>query len=435
MNRSAAFSTGWLVCAMAVLWLGLAMGIARAEETLPTFALADMPGDDLSKDGWSDPQTEGDRKFRAAKKDGQRSLNVKAWWNEKDLRPPEGTTYVLEVVFKDVAAAPAIFYSHGALERNYGKSELHRFGGAADGQWKTACVPVSRDYLCRILETRDKTAFAVTPPEDLPIATVKVRLATAGDAERYFTETRAWIAKGQEDMAKAHPLAVEPPKFSRQRGPAVVDGGRQLGPIERQLGPVVAFPWPTLVPLLQNAQPKTEQIGAPVKVRMCLNDMEGGSFGVYANDADLKNVDYTVSELAGPGGALKASVVRRTAEYCFVAPRDKARQSFPQRLWPAYPVDIPKGQCHWFLFNVQTQRGQTQPGIYNGEIAISSGQGQAKLPLEVEVLPVDLLTMEEAGLVMGGCMNGFVPVSDIEFQVAYNQNVANIWFAGASTLR
>jgi len=193
---------------------------------------------------------------------------------------------------------------------------------------------------------------------------------------------------------------------------------------------MVAFAWPGLTILKQNDQPKTEQIGAPIKIRMCLNQIEGGSFGVYANGADLAGVDYTVSELKGDAGVLKADVIRRTAEYCLAQAgylKTTNLKWFPQRLWPAYPVDIAKGRSQWFLLNLRTRRGETKPGLYKGEVTIVAGAAHATLPIEVDVLPVDLLTMDEAGLSMGGCVGGLVPFHDVSFQVDYNQNGGNTW--------
>ncbi|MBM4038626.1 MAG: hypothetical protein FJ290_08940 [Planctomycetes bacterium] len=59
--------------------------------------------------------------------------------------------------------------------------------------------------------------------------------------------------------------------------------------------------------------------GKPVKVRMCLNELEPGSFGVYANGAALTGVDYEVTPLTDAAGkTLKATIERRTAEYALL---------------------------------------------------------------------------------------------------------------------
>ena len=391
------------------------------------FNLADIPADGLSG-GWGEPQRQaakperdpklpapkelGELRYRVAQKGGRRMFQVKAWWSAERLRPPEGAVYVLEVQYKDTVTSPAVFYVHSGLGRYWGPSPIHRFGGAGDGKWRTANVPVSWDYLIRLPDDRDKTAFGVQADADLPIGTVRVRPAAAADEARYNAETRAWIATVQSEKAAKTPLKVEPRKFLRGR----------------EVSAMAAFSWPALVPLLPDLQPKPDQIGRPVKVRMCLNELEGGSFGVYANGVDVTGVDYKVSELAGPGGTLKAEIIRRTAEYCLVQKR-RGLMWFPQRLWPAHKVDIAKGRCHWFLFNVRTKRGVTKPGRYRGTITITSERASTMLPLEVEVLPVDLLTMDEAGLLMGGCVTGLVPAHDIAFQADYNQNATNLWWS------
>jgi hypothetical protein len=49
--------------------------------------------------------------------------------------------------------------------------------------------------------------------------------------------------------------------------------------------------------------------------------------------------------------------------------------------------------------------------------------------LEIEVLPIQLLTLDEAGLSMGGCVTGFVPFHNIDYAVRNNVNATNLWFA------
>ena len=397
-----------------VAWAAFITAIActsvlRAD--LPRVSLADIDKTDLGK-GWSDVKADGDVKCREAARGGMATFSVKAWWDGEALRPPENTRYVLEIRYKDTAATPVICSTFGGLDRYHGPTEVHRFGGAGDGRWKTAAVAVGWD---QILRQGDKVTFGLTPSAALPVAEVKFRPAATEDVERHNAETRAWVARVQAEKRKAAPLEIKPRQFLAGKAPAP-------GPI--------AFAWPSLVPLLQNAQPRDDQIGAPIKIRMCLNELEGGSFGVYANDQALTGVNYAVSDLAGPSGRLRADVVPRTAEYALV-PRGKSGYTwFPQRLWPACRVDIPRGQSHWFLFNLRTHRGQARPGLYRGTVAIAADQGRAALPVEVEVLPVDLLTMDEARLFMGGCVTGLVPVHDIEFAVDYNQNGINLWYSG-----
>jgi hypothetical protein len=395
----------------------ISAGTAQAQTTLkssdglPSFQVANVADADLGK-GWGDVQTDGATKYRAATKGGLRSFKVKAWWDFKSLRPPEDTIYLFTIEYKDTAKTPVTFAVYGGLGR--GLAHVHRFGGTGDGKWKTANVPVSWDYLCRIIGDLEHTSIGFEAEEDLPVSAIVMRPATKADEEKYNAETRAWVATVQTKLAQSIPVKTEEPKFKVPESK------------------IVAFPWSTMFILKQSDQPKTEQIGEPIKIRMCLNEIEGGSFGVYANGADLKGVDYKISELKGSAGILNGTIVRRTAEYCLVQSGAKGHEWQPQRLWPAYAVDIAKGRSHWFLFNIKTKRGETKPGLYKGEVTITAEGAKATLPVEVDVLPVDLLTMEEAGLSMGGCMTGLVPVHDIAFQTDYNQSGNNLWFSGVS---
>ena len=401
-------ASGLVVAALVLL---ASAGAPAAE--LPTFQLAELGSAELIGQ-WSDGKTDGDVKYRQATKGKLQLARVNAWWPEGSLRPPEKTVYVLEVRYRDEARSPIEFHVNSGLGRYFAPTEMHRFGGAGDGQWKTAAVPVAWDQLIRLREDADKTAVGVLSDADLPVASVQVRLAVPADQERYNAQTRAWVAGVQAEKRRQYPLRVQPRGFLK----------------DKELSPVVPFAVPSTTIVMQDTQPKDAQVGAAIRIRMCLNELEGGCFGVYANGVELTGVDYAVSELAGPKGTLRADVIRRTAEYMVASAGAKETRLFPQRLWPAHQVDIPKGQSHFFLFNLRTRRGQAQAGKYTGTVTVTARQGQATLPLEVEVLPIDLPTMEEAGLFMGGCVRGLLPVRDFEFATEYNQNGINLWFAG-----
>jgi len=391
-------------------------GTLLAVVTLAT-AQAALPSVDLSAanpgEGFSPVKSDGGVRCRHVRAGRMRLLPIKVWWLDNSLRPPENTVYAFEVRYKDVVSSPVIAYSYGGLGRYHEPQEVHRFGGKGDGRWKTAVVCAGWDQLMRRTGDKATTAIGFRAAADLPVASVKVRLAAHADQARHNAETRAWVAAVQAAKRRAVPLNVEPLRGRRAR----------------TRGPVVAFAWSTLVPLLPNAQPKAEVLDEPIKIRMCLNELEGGAFGVFANGKALTNVEYRVSELTGPGGRLVADVIPRTAEYALVR-RGRQLKWWPQRLWPAFKTDIAANHSHWFLFNLRTRRGKTAPGTYKGKVTVTCDQGRSSLPVQVEVLPVDLLTMNEAGLFMGGCVTGLVPAHDIEFAVDYNQNGINLWFSG-----
>ena len=400
MTKKQTFLIGGLIVLMA--------GIATAAE-LPAIEMAKVAKGDLPA-GFSEVRTVDGVSCRVLTGDRRQMVKLPAWWDKGSLRPAEGSQVVFDIRYKDTVKAPVVFYSHSGLGRYQSPTEMHRFGGAGDGKWKTAECAVGWDQIMRLLDDRGKTAIGFSAAGDVAIASIKVRPAKPADAERHNAETRAWIKAVQADKAvKARP-AVKPRSFL----------------VGKKLAAVVAFPWPALMPLMDTDQPSDKQVAAPVKIRMCLNELEGGSFGVYANGADLTNVTYVVGDLAGPGGKLAADVIPRTAEYCVVG----GQKWFPQRLWPAHAVDIDNGRSHWFVFNLKTRRGRTRPGVYKGTVTIKADQGRSTLPVEVEVLDIDLLTMSEAGLFMGGCVTGLVPAHDFEFSLDYNQNGINLWYAG-----
>ncbi|MGD0093168.1 MAG: hypothetical protein ABSE73_24915 [Planctomycetota bacterium] len=418
-------------CAESLAQLSLVLAVAGAALSAGRAAAADLPGvltvydlgtlpeAQFDKGAWSPPAEENGTQYRKALAGKSSGVRIKAWWKDGDLRPAEGEAFVFEVKYKDVLPKPAQFLVRSGVGYRFGFSRLHQFGGANDGQWKTACIPAPWDMLARLVSAIDPaqhapemTAFSIAAGADLPVASVTVRKAVPADEARFYAETRALIAAEQ-----AEARAKNPP-------PAV---GQAFQP-DRQAGkpdPLAAFPWEPGRRLFQNCPIPAADIGKPVKVRMCLNQLESGSFGVYANGAALTGVEYEVAPLTDAAGrVLKATVERRTAEYALLD-----NQWTPIRLWPAYPADIPAGRAHWFYFNVETRRGEAAPGLYKGSIVIRAKEAQTELPLEVEVLPVDLLTMDEAGITMFGCYDNTPPLHDIEFQRRYNYGGALLWYS------
>lgn len=373
---------------------------------------------------WSPALTNDGVACRMVSKGEAGRVLVDVWWDPSRLRPPEGSRYVLEVKYQDTAQTPVIFQTHGGNGGYYAPAEVHRFGGEGDGKWKIANLPFGWDQIIRLLnvdpaqEQYGKTAFYFKPSDaDLPVAALAVREATAADEAAYNAETRAWVARVQAGLRQKNPPRLEPRKFKVK--------------VESQ--PAVVFAWPAMLTLMPEAQPRDEQVGGTVNIRACIGELEPGSLGVYANGQDLTGLDYAVSELKdAKGNVFAGSIARRTAEYGMVRLNNRPRL-IPQRFWPAYKTTVPRGQSQWLWFNVQTVRGQTQPGLYRGTVAVACDQGKAELPVELEVLPIDLPTMEECGFVAGGCIGGPVPLHDLEFEKRYNQNAVSLFYTGSPT--
>jgi hypothetical protein len=390
-----------------------ALGAAAADLPAPVavFDLGKLPDAQFDKN-WSAPVTESGVTFRRTQAGKTAGVRVKAWWKDGQLRPDEGEWYILEVKYQDVLAKPAQAIGFGGVGWRFGNSPLHRFGGQNDRQWKTASIPVPWDMIVRLVSTinpaahqPEMTSFGFSASADLPVASLAVRKAVPADEARFYDDCRAQIAAEQTDArAKNPPPTVKAP-------PAVQ-------------GPLAAFPWDPGTRLFQNCAGVAGDLGKPVKIRMCLNEFEAGSFGVYANGAPLTGVDYEVTPLANANGAtLRATIDRRTAEYTILD-----GQWTPVRLWQAHAVDILPGRAHWFYFTVETRRGETKAGTYKGKILIQAKEGKTELPLEIEVLPVDLLTIDEAGIVMCGCYSKTPPLHDLEFERRYNYSGMLLWY-------
>ncbi len=368
---------------------------------------------ELNAGAWGGPELDGQPAYRLALKGKDAWVRIPAWWGE-GARPPQGARYVVEVTFKDVVEAPIVAESFGALGSYYGRSELHRFGGANDGQWKVAQVPVSWNLLVAPKGTRS-AELAFRAPADLPISQLVIREAKLPeDQARYEAESRAWVAKAQ--AAKA----TEAGQMNADETAVAPEGY-----VGRALVPYVRAYYDRIYP---NSAPRKAEVRATIHVRLARNEFEPGTFAVYAQE-DLKGVDFAVSELTGPTGTLACEIRRHTIEYA-LEPKGKGLAWAPQRLWHAFPASIKKGQSAWFWITVRTLGEASQPGKYRGKVMIAAGQQTAELPIQVEVLPITLLTMDEAGLRMGGCVTGLATAGEMATMREHNHNMVNLWFAG-----
>ena len=388
-----------------------ALGPSSQGADLPQWDLPRMQG--LNPAVWGPPETEGKESYRLAKAGKTGAWKVPVWWGDS-VRPPSGTVYVLAIRYKDVLTRPAVFSAHAGLATYWRLSEIHRFGGLADGQWKTAHVPVSWDLLCKI-KGENNTEFSIrTDKEDLPVGPVSVRLAAPGDAERYCRETREWVAR--LDAARFPEVRATAPEK-----PVIPEGMAAKA--------VVPFARRYTVFIHQHSAPAADEAGAPIRIRLTRDEFESASFGVYANGRDLKEVTCRLSELTGPAGKLECVAELKTVEYALVSSKARDRDErvarrVPLRLWPAFAVDIPAGRSHGFWLTFRTQEGKSKPGSYRGKVTIQSGQESVELPVEVEVLPLRLLSVDEAGISMGACISALPSEQEMQTFQDYNLRTA-----------
>jgi len=387
--------------------------------TLPvTYALDRIK--EFNPKGWGPAAREGERTYRPALMGQQAWLRLSQWWGNS-VRPPRGAHYIIEVTYKDVVDQPVIAEIFGAFEVNYARSEIHRFGGANDGQWKIAHVPAGWDTLISPRGTKS-AEMGFRTPADLPVAQIRVREARLPeDQARYEAESRAWIAKVQERKAAAARYAIE------TETPVIPEVYRHRA--------MVPYVRPYYEHIQPHSAPREGEAGAPIRIRLARNEYEPGTFAVYAQE-ELKNVNYSITDLRNERGEkLSCEIGSYTVEYALQQQRLPKEKSVslvwvPQRLWPAFATGIQKGESGWFYITVHTLGDESKPGVYPGKVIINAEQHAASVPLEVEVLPITLLTMDEAGLRMSGCAKGLPPAGDMQTMLEHNHNMINIWFHG-----
>ncbi|MHC4718132.1 MAG: hypothetical protein ACYS5V_14260, partial [Planctomycetota bacterium] len=392
-----------------------------ASADMPNWTLAETEG--LSEGQWGRPASEGGRSYRVARGGVRARLEAPVWWGG-GRRPAEGKVYNVRVTYKDTATKPVVFLSHAGVGSYAGPSEVHRFGGLADGAWKTADVPVSWDLVIRKNAPGDLTEFFIQADKDLPVASVVVTEIPEGKArlaarDRYNRQTRAWVARIQADMRKA------------------ADPGRKQQPVltEAANAPLVPFTRTYMAGLNPNAAPQKGEVGRPLKFRMTRREYETVAVGVYANGKDLRNVRLSVGQTRlSPKLACEIDV--RTAEYSAVLSGSRGRRKsyrlFPQRMWPSYPVDIPAGRSHLFWVTVKTLGAATRGGKFRARAVFQADNADAVVvPIEIDVLPVTLPTMQQAGLDLGSCSSGLIPLQDLKTLAEFNHTGMDIWFGGS----
>jgi hypothetical protein len=408
-----------------LLWLFLVAALLPAKpfrgepaQTLPlNFRLDQVK--ELNADSWGPPGSEGGRTFRAVLAGKPAWLRIPGWWGDS-IRPPKGAYYILEVTYKDVVDKPVIAEVFGAIEPNLARTEAHRFGGAKDGGWKVANVPCGWDTLIWPKGT-SAAEIGFRASSDLPVASIRVRSAKLPeDKARYELETREWVARAQADKAKN-----------------AVDAGNPdvpVIPLENRQWSFVPYVRSYFERVYPNSAPREGETSVPIRVRMAQNEYEPGAFAVYAQE-DVERLSYSISELrTSDGYRLVCEITRYSVEFALEQKRSPGRDTVglalaPQRLWPAFETDVRKGQSAWFYFTIHTLGSASKPGTYSGKVTVADGKATRQIALQVEVLPLTLLTMEEAGLRMGGCAKGLPPASDLLVMQEHNHNMVNIWFS------
>lgn len=402
---------------------------APSTDNTPLFKISAKDLDGLDESQWSDVK-EVDGKETRSILQNDAVFTIPAWWGNS-ARPKQGEIFVLEIDYKDVISDLFIVSSFGNCQNSIkytgtqpnlvgkanGLSELHRIAGENTAEWRTASVPVSWDYLYagegnpRGVGKQEFSIMMMDSGKELPVSEIRIRKAHTGDEEKYNAETRAWIKRNQQkySVQNSHTVATLPDAWKTKK--------------------CVPFFRSYLTPILPGDSPVEQEIASIMKVRMAQNEIECKQLGVYANGRDLQGVSIDVTELRNDKGeVLDSKTELFTVEYALIKAGKEGYKMDAQRIWPLFeaPVKAGNSQAFWLTFETQG----TNPGLYKGEISISvEGEEEMKVPLEVEVMPIRLLTMDEAGLSMGGCVTGFIPFHNIDYAMKQNVNATNLWFA------
>ena len=346
-------------------------------------------------------------------------LEAPAWFSGN--RPPRGEMAVLELEYLDNSSRMITAEVYSGLSTDRPFDEVHRFGGHGDGTWRSARVPAPADMLYLHLPSKTVRFRLSSPGGTLKIRNPRLVAPRQDEQALYDSASREWVARAQEraQIDSSYWAMAEDPVL-----PAAWST-RVLVPFARN--------WMSLV--LPVHRPRSGEAGSALKARMFLNEIEPVQLGVYANGADLSGVTVSVDPIRDSSGRVVAEAEVRVAEYSKVkgfTVRSYFVEPFPQRLWPAYAFDIPAGRSHLVLIELRTDEKTARAGKYKTAVRLSAkkagGTEEAVVPLEVEIIGTRLLTMNEAGLKLGGCTTGLIPEFEMEWLAANNHNMVNIWY-------
>lgn len=393
---------------LALLLLTASLSAVAAEPVLPRIDFGEETVDALAGGALSDVRTGDGPAHRVVEPGVPVVLALEPWWGE-GVQPPAGQVYMATVRYQDTLEQPAVFLSYAGIAGNGGPSEMHRFGGLNDKQWKTVQVPLPYDMLLRDFDS-GRVRLGIRAAGPLPLAALEIGPIATGAAERWNRETREWVRRAQADLK-----------------PAPVEKQEPVIPASMKDAAIVPYTRPYVRVVLPSDVPGENEAGAALRVRMALNEYEPGTFAVYAPKQKLTNVTYEVSDLKNDDGRLAVEVSRGTIEYTLRDEGEKGAAVRAERIWPMYAVDIEPNESHWFWITFKTDASKAKPGKYTGTITVKADQGQASLPIEMEVLPLRLVTVQEAGLTFGGCHPALLPEHEMRQLVEYNLTVMNTW--------
>ena len=196
-------------------------------------------------------------------------------------------------------------------------------------------------------------------------------------------------------MADVHARRVA--SFNKQwRDIAGVKGGWGMGTSRELEPPVMLRTVNYLVPIAPG-----NDDGVDLKslvVTAAPGEIEPTTFLAYPLK-DVRGLQVTVSDLAGPGGTLRADCVKiYTVEQRYVRQGEDAYTVQPVHLVPRSRFDLLPGRQRQVWLNVHVPE-DAKPGKYAGKVTLSAGGKSQQFPLEVTVYPFKLDTPEDHGII------------------------------------
>ena len=201
-----------------------------------------------------------------------------------------------------------------------------------------------------------------------------------------------------------------------------------------------------LTRIYKDTVPKAEDLGKPLEISCAQNEFEGCMFGIRAN-TPLHRVRLKVSDLSSREGTIPKANLRLQFVGTVPVPRNTPATPF-EELERMAPYNVPDPildvdhvdvaadvtqPCH-FLVHVP----RTKPGDYHGAITVSSKEGEASLPIVVNVYPIVLPSRRSLFVTNWFDLNRIASVHNVElwseefwkafekwvaFMAEYRQNV------------
>ena len=141
--------------------------------------------------------------------------------------------------------------------------------------------------------------------------------------------------------------------------------------------------------------PTAEQLNPTLRIFAAPGESEPISFAVRALE-DQAGMSAAIDAFSGDAGSLPqdavhAGVVRNLLRK--IHPRTDEMLTLPAFIEEMHPVDVPADSSRWYWFTVRVPE-DAAPGLYRATVNISASGGDAQVPVELEVMPIELMRPE-----------------------------------------